>query len=272
MEAYKNTMTGKSLSRFKRSLAINKRVLWALILREMLTRFGRENLGILWLILEPMMFISGITVLWTVMEPGLVDTGSVAEFAVVSYPTVLLWRNSPGRMIKAIESNQSLLHHAFVKPQDFFFSRLVLELVSATAAFVIIFLFFYFIGIMRLPYSILDMIFGWCMIAFFSIGLALIIGGLAEISEIAERLWHVASYFMLPISGAFFPLYIVSEPLRSYLMLSPLVDGVEFLHHGYYGFRMKTYFNLEYAIVVDLILLFLGLLFINSAKYHIEPE
>lgn len=272
MVGFKSIMIDKKKSDFMQALKINLRVLWALILREMLTRFGRENIGILWLLLEPMMFISGITLLWTLMEPGLVGTGSVAEFAVVSYPTVLLWRNSPGRMIKAIEANQSLLHHIYVKAQDFFIARLVLELASATAAFILIFLIYYFIGIMKMPYSILDMIYGWLLIAWFSIGLALIIGGLAEISEIAERLWHVASYFMLPISGAFFPLYIVPEPLRSYLMLSPLVDGVEFLHHGYYGFRMQTYYNLKYAIIVDLVLTFLGLLFINSAKYYVEPE
>ena len=50
-----------------RSLTIQSRTLHALMMREVITRFGRDNLGALWLIAEPMIFTLGIVTLWTAM-------------------------------------------------------------------------------------------------------------------------------------------------------------------------------------------------------------
>ena len=44
---------------------IQRRVLHALLMREIITRFGRENLGVLWLVAEPMLFTLGVATLWT---------------------------------------------------------------------------------------------------------------------------------------------------------------------------------------------------------------
>jgi capsular polysaccharide transport system permease protein len=46
------------------SLGIQRRVLYALLMREIITRFGRENLGVLWLVAEPMLFTLGVATLW----------------------------------------------------------------------------------------------------------------------------------------------------------------------------------------------------------------
>jgi capsular polysaccharide transport system permease protein len=48
-----------------RSLAIQWRIIQALMMRELITRFGRENVGILWLFGEPMIFTLAVTTLWT---------------------------------------------------------------------------------------------------------------------------------------------------------------------------------------------------------------
>ena len=41
------------------------RVLGALLIREVITRYGRHNIGFLWLFVEPMLFTLGVTALWT---------------------------------------------------------------------------------------------------------------------------------------------------------------------------------------------------------------
>ena len=45
---------------------IQKRVISALLMREILTRYGRHNIGFLWLFAEPMIFTVGVTVLWNI--------------------------------------------------------------------------------------------------------------------------------------------------------------------------------------------------------------
>jgi capsular polysaccharide transport system permease protein len=252
-------------SEFWRGLNVQKRVIWALVLREMITRYGRENIGILWLFAEPLLFIVGIAVLWTYFDKRTISSGTLAEFAIISYPTVLLWRNTTARVIKAIESNGSLLHHRLIRPVDFFYSRIILEFTSVTASFLLIFLLFIFLGISHAPSDLIAMILGWALIAWFAFGFVMIMGALSEINDVIEKISHVILYFMLPISGAFVPTYIVPEPLRTYLLLFPLVDGVEYFRHGYYGSAMKTYYNLEYTVVANLVLTLFALALMDKA-------
>ena len=48
----------------RQSFVIQMRVIWALTIRELMTRYGRHNIGFLWLFVEPMMFTVGVTALW----------------------------------------------------------------------------------------------------------------------------------------------------------------------------------------------------------------
>ncbi|MBM3613658.1 MAG: hypothetical protein FJX19_11965, partial [Alphaproteobacteria bacterium] len=52
----------------RRSFAIQRRVIGALVLREVITRYGRHNLGFAWLLLEPLVFTLGVIMLWTVFN------------------------------------------------------------------------------------------------------------------------------------------------------------------------------------------------------------
>ncbi|MCL4526985.1 MAG: ABC transporter permease [Gammaproteobacteria bacterium] len=255
---------------FREGLAIQRRVIWALIMRETVTRYGRENLGMLWFFAEPLMFIVGITLLWSYVEPRSIPSGTVAAFAVVSYPTVLLWRNATGRVTNAIEANRALLHHRPIRPQDFFYSRILLEFASATGAFLVIFILFVAVGISHFPASLFDMVMGWLMVAWFAFGFILTMGGLSEVSEVVEKVSHIILYLMLPFSGAFFPAYIVPEPIRNYLLLFPLADCVEFFRHGYYGNSFPSYYHLGYTIVCNLALTLFGLAMMTYAFRKVE--
>ena len=47
------------------SWRVERRVIWALLLRETMTRYGRHNIGFFWIFFEPMLFTLGVTALWT---------------------------------------------------------------------------------------------------------------------------------------------------------------------------------------------------------------
>ena len=87
------------------SWAIQRRVVWALVMREILTRYGRHNIGFLWLFAEPMLFTLGVTALWTATRAVHGSDIPIVAFAITGYSSVLLWRNMPSRCIKALEPN-----------------------------------------------------------------------------------------------------------------------------------------------------------------------
>src|SRR5438445_7785313 len=107
-------------------------------MREIVTRYGRDNLGFLWLFLEPMMFTLGVTGLWagTGMRHG--TSLPIVAFAVTGYSSVLLWRNCANRCSMAIPPNMGLLFHRNVRVLDLFITRILLEVAGATMSFFVL--------------------------------------------------------------------------------------------------------------------------------------
>src|ERR1700745_2284806 len=135
----------------RRSLTIQRRVLHAMLMREVITRFGRENLGVLWLAGEPMIFTLGVATLWTISGLHRGSPIPIVAFAVTGYSSVLMWRNSASRCGSALEQNKQLLFHRNVRALDVFLTRIILEVAGATGSFMLLSLVFMFIGWMPPP-------------------------------------------------------------------------------------------------------------------------
>ena len=253
---------------FWHQLRIQRRVIWALTMRETITRFGREGLGAIWMVAEPSMFIVGVMTIFSHIENR--ATYSIAEYLAVSYPTLLFWRNGTGRVTKALEINRALLHHAPIRPFDIIYSRILLEFSGAAGSFFILYLVFIQLGICHWPADTLTMALGYILVIWFSFAFVLIMAALAELSETIERISHIILYLMLPFSGVFIPLYAVPQKFREILLYFPLVDVVEFFHSGYYGSRMPTYYHLGYSMLVILALTLFGYALTNIAIRRVQ--
>ena len=254
------------------SLAIQVRVIGALLMREILTRYGRHNLGFLWLFIEPMLFTLGVTALWTATKAAHGSALPIAAFAVTGYSSVLLWRNTVMRCNCAILPNLSLMYHRNVRVIDVFVSRIILEIAGATISFITLTIFFVAIDLMVLPSDILKVIFGWILLAWFGAALALVIGSLSEFSELIEKIWHPISYLLFPLSGAAFMLDWLPTSARQIISWLPMVHGVEILREGYFGQLVRAHYDISYMSIVCLCLTFIGLALVREVGYRVEPQ
>ena len=94
---------------FRESLAIQKRVIGALLMREIITRYGRNNIGFLWLFVEPLLFTLVIVLMWKFFRASNVSALNIIAFVITGYPMMMMWRNASGRAIGSISANASLL-------------------------------------------------------------------------------------------------------------------------------------------------------------------
>jgi capsular polysaccharide transport system permease protein len=254
----------------RKSIAIQLRVLHALLMREVITRFGRKNLGVLWLLGEPMIFTVGVATLWTVSGAHHASPIPIAAFAVTGYSSVLMWRNSVSRSSSAIEQNRALLFHRHVRVIDLFLTRALLEIGGATASFSVLSCLFIFIGWMSPPIDMLEVLVGWVMLAWFGASLALLIGAATGLSELVERLWHPASYLLFPLSGAAFMVEWMPERLQGFVLLLPMVHGVEILREGWFGNVVRTHYDIRYMATVCLVLSLAGFYLQREASLRVE--
>jgi ABC-2 type transport system permease protein/capsular polysaccharide transport system permease protein len=265
-------MASATFRQIFRSSAIEGRVIHALLLREMLTRFGRHNIGFLWLFVEPMLFTIGVTVLWSVTKSFHGSSLPIAAFALSGYSAVLLWRNMPTRCIGAIEPNLSLMYHRNVKVVDIFISRLILEGGGATISFVVLSIVFMTLGMIDPPENVLQVLGGWLMTAWFGVSLAVFLGSLAQDSELVEKLWHPAAYLLFPLSGAAFLVDALPPVAQHYLLYLPMVHGTEFIREGYFGSRIRAHYDLEYMAFVNSLLLLLAMAQLRKVSRQVIPE
>ncbi|OYV46805.1 MAG: sugar ABC transporter permease [Burkholderiales bacterium 21-58-4] len=263
-------MTAETDLTFGQQLRIQGRVIWALTMREVITRFGREGIGAFWLLAEPAMFVIGVTLIFSFTESF--GTYSVAEYMAVSYPTLLLWRNGTGRVMKCLDVNRALLHHQPIRPIDIIYSRILLEFAGASGSFIVLFVIFIQLGICQWPANLLAMTLGYFLVVAFSFAFVMIMAALAELSETIERISHIITYLMLPFTGVFIPLFLVPQQFRGLLLYFPLIDAVEYFHFGYYGNRLPTFFHIGYTIfsITGMILVSYALVNISVRKVQLS--
>jgi len=254
------------------SLRIQFRVVGALLMREILTRYGRHNVGFLWIFFEPMMFTLGVLGLWTAMKATHGSNLPITAFAVTGYSAVLLWRNCANRCALAILPNHSLLYHRNVRVIDLFIARVLLEISGATMSFVFLMLVFVTLGMMEPPQDITLVIAGWFHLAVFGTGLGFCIGALSERSETIERVWHTVAYVLFPLSGALFMVDWLPEKFQKLVLLLPMVHGTEMLRSGYFGPLVKAHYDVSYMVIWDMVLLLVGLFLVRDACLRVEPE
>jgi capsular polysaccharide transport system permease protein len=256
---------------FLQSFAIQTRVLHALMMREVITRYGRDNLGVLWMVGEPMIFTIGVTTLWS--AAGLAHGGTgipIVAFAVTGYSSVLMWRNATSQCSAGIEQNKPLLFHRSVLIIDVFLTRIALEIIGATSSFILLSFFFIFIGWMTMPDDLLLVLEGWLMLAWFGASLALLVGGGTAFSSLVHRLWHPIAYLLFPLSGAAFMVDWLPKKFQDAVLLLPMVHGVEMLRHGYFGNTVRTHYDIGYMAICCLVLSLCGLYAVREASRRVE--
>lgn len=248
------------------ALKIQLRVIGALLMREIITRFGRHNVGFLWLFLEPMLFTTGAALVWSATQHLHGSRLQIIPFIVTGYSTLLLWRNCSFRGIKAIESNRSLLNHRNVKLMDIFAARMLLEVSGVTASFLAVMMVLFATGSIAAPHDVLVMLGGWLLMAWFSVNLGVILGCLSERTDLVERLWHPVSYFLLPVSGAFFMVSWLPGGWRGAIGLVPMVNATEMLRAGFFGPGTTTFFDAWYTTVFCACMSLVALLLVRDTR------
>lgn len=260
------------ISEVGHALRVEGRIVHALLMREVLTRFGRHNIGFMWMFVEPMIFTLGVTALWTITK-NLHGSGlPIAAFALSGYSSVLLWRNMPSRTIGAVEPNLALMYHRNVKVIDIYLARLILEGGGATTSFVVLSVVFISIGMISPPEDLLQVFAGWIMLAWFGISLALFLGALSEDYEMVEKLWHPASYLLFPLSGAAFLVDILPQNAQKLILYLPMVNGVEYLREGFFGSKVRAHYDMGYMALCNSVLLLLAMAQIRKISREIIPE
>lgn len=257
---------------FVRSLTIQINVIKALVLREIITRYGRNNIGFLWLFVEPMSLTLLISLMWYFFKVNAVSNLNIIAFVLTGYPMVMMWRNSSSRAKGAVKANQALLYHHNIRILDVVYARIFLEMIGASAAQIFVMIIFIFTGLISIPNDSFYMLCAWGLMCWFSLGLGLIIFVLSARFDAFDKIWGTLSFMLIPISGAFFWVDTFPNEIRKLLLYFPPVHGTEMFRFGYFGSSVTTHEDIGYLVLCNIVLLFIGLAMVKKNENYILED
>ena len=251
---------------------IQVRVVGALIVRELTTRFGRENIGFLWIVVEPLMFATLVGFLWRVIKGPEEHGINIFAFVATGYIPLTLFRLAVARSAMIFTANAGLLYHKQVKVLDFVLVRFLIEMLGATTAYIVILVIYMLLGVLPMPADVGELIGGWLLYCLFVFSLCLILAPLSEMSDILEKIIPVAMYVMIPFSGTFTMASWFSPGVRGWVLWSAPADTMEIMREGVFGENIQAYYSVWVPLATSLVMMAVGLLMCRRVRRNLVIE
>ncbi len=248
------------MMRKRSSWEIQTAVIWAMLLRELKTRFGGKLVGLFWVLFEP---VANVYILLYVR--GVLRTRAIGPtieypvYHVVAMIPYFVFRSSWFRTMEAVSGNSGLFAYRQVKPMDAMIARTILE------ALIYMFVFFCVLGTLAwfgmkyLPDDPLKFITCWFVNIALGFGLGEVCLVITHGKPNAKAIVRLMSMPLYLLSGILIPLKSFPPDVLFWLMLNPTANLVEMERTAYYHEYTPAHgASLTYPLMFALVLMALG--------------
>lgn len=253
-----------------RGLATQTEVIWALVLRETRTRFGKHHIGYLWALFEPLLMIALFYALFRLAGRETATGMDVYTFISTGFVPYLLFRGTADKISSSVDGNRALLFYPHVQPLDLTFARGLLEAGTFVAVFVVL-MGMHAIYHQRLEVDdVLLVIQGLALAWLFGFSLGLVLCSLGVVSHVVER---TKSPLLRPFfwtSGIFFTANELPGGAREVLLYNPVLHAVELVRGGWFLDYTPRYADPFYVVQWIFGLGLLGLILERVVRRRIE--
>lgn len=246
------------------------RVLRALIVRDLMMRYGRESGGFAWVIIEPMLLCVGVTSIWMLLKPGFEKGVVVSALVFTGYMPLTLFRHISNFGVQIFRRSSLLFFHRPISILDLFWSRVVLEFTATSTAFLVVYVALLGFGFVDPVYDWSLCLLGWMTMAYIATATSLLFAVTTEIYEWSERIVQPFQYLLIPLSGTFFIVEWLPETVRSIIWYNPLIHVYETIRAGFIGPSLTTHAAWWYPIMFSTVLFAFGCLGVARARKSIH--
>lgn len=244
------------------------RVIMALILREMSTRYGRTPGGYIWGILEPLAAILLLSVGFSLVlrTPGLGT--SFLLFYATGYLPFNLYQTLAQAISAAIRFSRPLLKYPVVSWLDAVLARFLLN--SLTGILVSAILISGILAVIdsRTVLDLPPIVEAMALAMVLGLAVGVINCALTGLFPVWEVIWAILTRPLFIASGILY-VYDNLPPLAEYILwFNPLIHIVGLMRTGFYPTYTASYVDPVYVVGVSLALLTMGLLLLG--RYHRE--
>ncbi|MBA5776318.1 ABC transporter permease [Stappia sp. F7233] len=224
------------------------RVVAALTIREMTTRYGRKIGGYFWAILDPVAFIGLMSIVFSSVSHTPPIGRSFMLFYATGYLSFWIYRTLAEQTSTAVKFNKSLLTYPVVTPYDAVLARAALQIVTQ---FIVCTIIFGGMAFFITPFPSIDFanLMGATIVATgLGFGIGLLNTTLFNLSGLYERIFTIANRPLFLISGVFFLPDSIPTPYRDYLLWNPIVHIIGWFRRAFYPAYRAAYVDETWLI------------------------
>lgn len=253
-----------------RGVRIQRRVVIGLMIRQLMTKYGRDNIGFLWIVLEPMILCAGVLVVRSVIQHGEENGVSLIGLIWTGYIPLTLWRHISNAGVRMLRRSASLLYHRDISLFDCFYAVIGIEIGGCTLAGLIVYWGLYTFDLIVPVDDIGLMLYGWFCMGIVSVGVMVIFAVLTEFWEPAEHFIQPFQYLSLPLCGFMFMVNWLPESVQKLALWVPTVNCFEMIRAGLFGPTVVANFCWWYPFVSALVMLAISVPLVESARAKIH--
>lgn len=247
----------------------NKKDLFLLeeiVRRNFFSKYKDSVLGVFWTVLKPLL----MTILFTIIF------STVFGRSIENFPLYFLsgrcifefFNNGISVSMNAIKGNKNIIQKTAAPKYIFILGSIISEFLTFIIYLILL------VGVIIVTHAQFYIIAPMGIIPIIS--LIIMVTGLGFMLSIAcvyytdiQHLWSVLSVMIMYASALFYPMEIVPEPYRSYMMLNPLYWIVDQFRCFIYAGTIPSLLNIINSLLLSSIIFVLGIIVFKKYEYKV---
>jgi capsular polysaccharide transport system permease protein len=264
--------TARSRRRRRIVGAKGARAVFALMLREMATTYGRSPGGYLWAVADPIAGIFLLTAVFALAFQSPPLGSNFALFYATGFLPFMAYTELTAKIGQSIRYSRPLLTYPSVTFVDAIVSRFLLNLLTNLVVFVIVIGAIIALFGLRFDPDPGRLLNGVAMLGVLVLGLGTFNCYVFGAYPVWERIWSILNKPLFFVSGVFFLVDSLPRGYRDLMLLNPLTHVIAEIRAGLYPTYDGRLVSSVYVYAIGLAFLFLGLLLLRRNHRYLITE
>ena len=236
------------------------RVVFALVLREMSTSYGRNPGGDIWAILQPVAMIAILTIAFSFLLRTPPLGTSFILFYAPGYLMLRLFLDVANSVGTAVQFNLAMMAYPRVTFVDVLFARAILSVLTAIMVSSVVITGIFMITDVRVILNFEPIVQGYLMTIFLAIGIGTLNSYLTFSFPVWRTIWSIITRPLFLVSGVFFMYEDLPIEVQNILWWNPLIHTISWFREGFYSTYQADFVNLTYLLCCASVPMFFGYL------------
>ena len=245
-------------------------LLHELVKKNFSSKYKDSSLGILWSLLRPLLIMMVFTIVFSTVFGRTIKNYPV--YYLVGRTVLDFFNGSITSSMNALRGNRNILIQTAAPKHIFVLASVITEFLNYLISLILV------VGVMiathapfyfdTIPYMIIPVI----SLIMMTTGFSLVVSILAVYYSDIIHLWGVVSLLILYTSAIFYPMDIISEPFRSYAILSPVFWLIDQVRDYVYLGTMHSVSNTINSMLLSIIILLFGIIVFRAYRDRVSKR